>query len=991
MAPLRSGSASRPPTALSAARSTDPSDPGEWLVALVETTPTREVGLAAIHLERARALLTQYTDTATHVKTLNFLATNPASTLVVPPNAIPPLRPPAGAGDRSTASTEATMLVRAAQEEHPRLLVVPVARKFWDEQNGNRYENLTRLSARDHERSNLITTVRAKYQALSAASALFKHLESHGTAFPPKSLAIRFAPFEGTCLIDSDSAKNLELVQNVLNPKSKQHLLGMLDHCFTASGTRLLRSNLLAPSTDPDLIMGRYDVVEELVNSEERLRSLRKALERLKHLDVEKFTSRIIASTSSTKSPSASRPPTSGRVRALLPKSPPDPSAQINQKLTHLLNLHAFLRAVPSLRAALDYVDSSLLRQRLLVLEDPRLNKIRLTVEESVNDDLWAVKEGVGKKRGRGGGGDEDGEGFGKLTKASRLFAIKSERKRLLDVARETYRENLSDVVELQDQLRLSPGLDITLVNAAKGDFLLSCSKEDWEERGREVQRHFTNINTSGKRVQFASIELQKLNARILESILEIHLMSDEILEEIFEDIRGDVACLYRCSEAIALLDMLASFAEISSKKSYIRPELTDTLAIKAGRHPLHEHFRLRDGAFVPNDTYANEATSFQIISGSNMSGKSTLLRQIALLHVMAQVGCFVPATYASFRPVSSLLARLSNDDNIEASLSTFASEMSTMSMILGALEDAQDHDKASLVIVDELGRGTSPEEGIGIAHAIAEEIIRSKATCFFTTHFKELSTTLAPYPNVVSLHLETEVDRSRPDYSLTFHHRLLDGTTPLSHYGLELAKIAKLPDPVIDRAHVVAATLDTLAHEGQVRSSFHRATKRKKELLSLKATLTELADSNQIDPSTLLAILRDLQAQTVAILDETHPDEPLTVQSQVESDPAAAVETGGEGERAETIDTASTAGRSEDQGWFGPEIDASFFELDEDDAAGERDEPEAKGAVEGAGEQDDVDMLPDEEPIEGFPPIYHVTALEGDEADLDEAMLEFE
>lgn len=156
------------------------------------------------------------------------------------------------------------------------------------------------------------------------------------------------------------------------------------------------------------------------------------------------------------------------------------------------------------------------------------------------------------------------------------------------------------------------------------------------------------------------------------------------------------------------------------------------------------------------SDTYASDAASFQLINGPNMSGKSTLLRQIALLHVMAQIGCFVPAAYASFRPISALLTRLSNDDNLESSLSTFASEMATMSMILAALQAHEG--RRCLVIVDELGRGTSPEEGVGIAFAIAEEIIRSKvrspsrlralvrsfahpascqAFCFFATHFK--------------------------------------------------------------------------------------------------------------------------------------------------------------------------------------------------------------------------------------------------------------
>ncbi|GAA5943208.1 hypothetical protein JCM1841_002073 [Sporobolomyces salmonicolor] len=863
--PTRARSASRPSTGLAQTVSeSGNTHMGDWIVALLQARGTgtaREVGVAALEKDLGQAIVTQYSDSATFVKSIHLLKSKPPSVVLVPSSAMPSARAAmagvegAPAGEGVTAS-EATMLVRTIQEACPEVPVIGIMRKYWNEQ----------LTVHDDERISTLTSVKPKYYALSAACALFKYLETQSLTFSPRSLLIRYAPLEGTCLVDADSAKNLELVGNLLNRNSKQHLLGMLNKCMTPMGTRLLRANILAPLTQPTIIDTRLDVVEELVNSEERFHALRKGLEPLKKLDLDKITSRIISSSSSTKLSASSSHPSFSRPSRLPKSTTVDPSASILGKLTSLLLLRTFLLALPVLRMALESAESTILRQVTRILEDESLEVVRRVVEENVNRDLWAGQDAALQgRKGRGGG---TGGESAVISRHARLFAIKAEKKLLLDVARETYRENLNDAHELCDSLREKHGLDLSLKSTASGTFLFQCAREDWEEKGAGMWRYFVSVNKKGKRVEFTSLDLKKRNARIAESMQEILLMSDEILDEIFDDVRGSIGCLYRSSDAIALLDMLASLAEISSKNEYIRPEWTDTLAIKAGRHPLHEQFRMSDGSFVPNDTYASDAASFQLISGSNMSGKSTLLRQIALLHVMGQIGCFVPALYASFRPISALLTRLSNDDNLEASLSTFAAEMSTMNMILAAL--AVNEERPALVIVDELGRGTSPEEGVGIAHAIAEEIIRSKAFCFFATHFKELSTTLSCYSNVVSLHLETEIDRSKPDFSLTFHHRVVDGQTPLTHYGLELAKIAKLPTPVLDKAHLISATLESLQEDNRARSSSTKLARRRRELLRLKTTLKELAQSKHTEGSALLATLKELQDETTAMLSET-------------------------------------------------------------------------------------------------------------------------
>ncbi|BGP16624.1 MutS protein msh4 [Rhodosporidiobolus nylandii] len=867
-----SAAPSRPTTAVTTATSVN--DEGSWLLALLPSRGTaRDVGVVAMERELGHVVVTQYTDSSTFVKTVHLCKSKPPSVILVPQTALEKART-GGRGlaalaeedeeQEGATSGEAGLLVKSLRETFPGTPLMGVARK------PVRFEFLTQLIITSDDRVAVLSACKSKYYALSAACALFKYLErEHGVVFPPKSLLIRYAPLEGTCLIDTESARNLELVANLLNKNSKQHLLGILHKCFTPMGTRLLRTNILSPLTDPIVIDTRLDTVEELVNSEERFRAVRKALEPLKSLDLDKIVSRVLSSTSSTKGFSTSTGARGFSRGSLFPSSSSsDPSARISQKLSHLLSLRLFLSTIPALRSAVERADSKLLRQIESILADDRLDEIKEEVGRNVNKDIWGSADGGEGKKGRAAGAS--------FSRQAKLFAIKAERKRLLDVARETYRENLSDQQELLEQLQQKHGLEtLQLVQTASSGFVLQCGADEWAERaeaeGKGWDRGFINVNKKGKKVEMSTLDLKKRNARLLESEQEILLMSDEILDEMFGEIRGNIAALYRCAEALAMLDMLAAFADVAGKNEYVRPEWTDTLAIKAGRHPLHEQFRMADGSFVPNDIYASDAASFQLVFGPNMSGKSTLLRQTALLHVMAQIGCYVPASYASFRPIHCLLTRLSNDDNLESSLSTFASEISTMSMVLTAL--AAHAERPCLVLVDELGRGTSPEEGVGIAHAVAEEIVKSKAFCFFATHFKELSTTLDRYPNVVSLQLETEVDPSQPDYSMTFHHRLVDGTTAVQHYGLELAKIAKLPAPVLDKAQLVSLTLESLAQDGRERSAANKVARRRKELLKLKTVLRDLltaSSSRLTDPAILRETLREIQDETVQMLAET-------------------------------------------------------------------------------------------------------------------------
>lgn len=251
-------------------------------------------------------------------------------------------------------------------------------------------------------------------------------------------------------------------------------------------------------------------------------------------------------------------------------------------------------------------------------------------------------------------------------------------------------------------------------------------------------------------------------------------------------------------SEALSLLDMVVSFAIVSIANDYVRPAFGDSLDIRSARHPILDCvdvpasgssaiFMRRRRAFVPNDIYLGAGERVCLITGPNMSGKSTFLRQIALITVLAGIGCFVPATRATLPIPDAILSLLTHEDDATQNLSTFATEMRTSAFILSV---GSPH---SLVILDEMGRGTSPDEGSAVATAIVEELLNDKgSTVFFATHFGELVDGFDGKDGVVCQHLHVSTVQQRQDVSLVFHHKLHLGPGLDTHYSLQVAKMMR-------------------------------------------------------------------------------------------------------------------------------------------------------------------------------------------------------
>ena len=396
----------------------------------------------------------------------------------------------------------------------------------------------------------------------------------------------------------------------------------------------------------------------------------------------------------------------------------------------------------------------------------------------------------------------------------------------------------------------------------------------------RNLPDVFINVFKKRNMIECQTLDLLKWNQKIVDSHHEVLQMSDRSIQELIDNLRAEIAPLFKISDAIALLDVTASFAHLVTTQDYCRPELTHTLALKGGRHPIRE--KIYTEKFVPNDAYATRQSRFQIITGCNMSGKSTYIRSIALMAVMAQIGCFVPAFYASFPIFHQLFARISMDDSIEANVSTFAAEMRETAFILRNIDDR------SIVIVDELGRGTSTRDGLSIAIAVAEALVESGAFVWFATHFRDLAKILAERSGVVNLHLS--VDMSEAD-RMKMLYKVAKGAVQEEHYGLALAKVVGLPPNVLRIAEQVSRKLTSNMEKRRKNSKTIALVRRRKLILSLREQLIQAHEGN-MNGKVLATWMKKLQ------------DEFVNRMAAIDADAASAVD-----ESGEESDTADDAG----------------------------------------------------------------------------------
>uniref|UniRef100_A0A2R9BDR9 MutS homolog 4 n=1 Tax=Pan paniscus TaxID=9597 RepID=A0A2R9BDR9_PANPA len=678
-----------------------------------------------------------------------------------------------------------------------------IQRKYFNETKGLEYIEQLCIA----EFSTVLMEVQSKYYCLAAVAALLKYVEFiQNSVYAPKSLKICFQGSEQTAMIDSSSAQNLELLINNQDCRNNHTLFGVLNYTKTPGGSRRLRSNILEPLVDIETINMRLDCVQELLQDEELFFGLQSVISRF--LDTEQLLSVLVQ----------------------IPKQ--DTVNAAESKITNLIYLKHTLELVDPLKIAMKNCNTPLLRAYYGSLEDKRFGIILEKIKTVINDDARYMKGCLNMR-------------------TQKCYAVRSNINEFLDIARRTYTEIVDDIAGMISQLGEKYSLPLrTSFSSARG-FFIQMTTDCIALPTDQLPSEFIKVSKVKNSYSFTSADLIKMNERCQESLREIYHMTYMIVCKLLSEIYEHIHCLYKLSDTVSMLDMLLSFAHACTLSDYVRPEFTDTLAIKQGWHPILEKISAEKP--IANNTYITEGSNFLIITGPNMSGKSTYLKQIALCQIMAQIGSYVPAEYSSFRIAKQIFTRISTDDDIETNSSTFMKEMKEIAYILHNANDK------SLILIDELGRGTNTEEGIGICYAVCEYLLSLKAFTLFATHFLELCHIDALYPNVENMHFEVQhvKNTSRNKEAILYTYKLSKGLTEEKNYGLKAAEVSSLPPSIVLDAKEITTQITRQILQNQ------RSTpemERQRAVYHLATRLVQTARNSQLDPDSLRIYLSNLK-----------------------------------------------------------------------------------------------------------------------------------
>ena len=583
--------------------------------------------------------------------------------------------------------------------------------------------------------------------------------------------------------------RNLELCETMRTKEKRGSLLWVLDKTVTAMGRRKLRAWTERPLTSHTRILSRLDAVDELVKNPTLLSDIREALKGV--YDLERLMSRVMYRSASPRDIYALGQ-TFSRIPALK-----QTLADLRSRMLVELNNSVF-----------ELTDVSQLIENAIVDEPPQTLKDGGVIKAGFNEE-------IDRLRGITGGGK--------------------------DILRQIEQRER----EATDIRTLKVGY-----NRVFG-YYIEVSKSFIDQ----VPEHYIRKQTLTGGERYITEELKKVEGEILGANDRILGLEQAVFNEVRDFIATKLTKIQETAGAVAELDALCSFAQVSLEYGYVKPEITldPVIDIRDGRHPVIEKI-LQDHTFTPNDVLLDDKENkLLIITGPNMSGKSTYMRQIAIIVLMAQMGCFVPAKYAKIGVVDQIFTRVGASDDLTAGQSTFMVEMNEVAEIL------KNATKNSLVILDEIGRGTSTFDGISIAKSTAEHICK-KIGCktLFATHYHELITMENEMDGVQNF----SVAVSRRGDDIRFLHKIIKGGTDDS-YGIEVAKLAGLPNSVIKRAK---EELKELEVSGKVRLAQAIENSRDHQL-SFAAVNEQNAiarlralDINTVSPMDALMLIKDIK-----------------------------------------------------------------------------------------------------------------------------------
>ncbi len=540
---------------------------------------------------------------------------------------------------------------------------------------------------------------------------------------------------ESKMLLDAATLKNLEISRNMRSNETEGSLLWVMDETLTSMGGRLLRNWLLNPLLDAGEIMKRQDAVTSLISDPDRFPKIQSGLKGI--YDMERLASRIGCGTANARD---------------------------------LLSLKNSLETLPELKGLLEGYDDKTIRA--LSKRIDILSEVTALIEKAIAEDPpLAVKEGGLIRKG---------------------FNTQ------IDELREISSSGKDFIASLQAREREKSGISSLKVGYNKVfGYYIEVTKANLPQVPEEYIRKQTLVNAE----RFITPELKEYEAKVLGAEERLKNLEHEIFIKVRNDIAAETEKLQRTASAIAKLDVLYSFANIAKKYNYERPVVDDgdLIQVSESRHPVIERLSSGD-KFIPNDSLIDTGlNNISIITGPNMAGKSTYMRQIALIVLMAQTGSFVPAKEARVGIVDRIFTRIGASDIITKGQSTFMVEMTETANILNNATPK------SLILLDEVGRGTSTFDGISIAWAVVEYIAKElKARTLFATHYHELTELSLILDGIKNLNVAVKEWGDE----IIFLRRIEEGAADKS-YGIQVARLAGLPDETIERAKEILSNLE--------------------------------------------------------------------------------------------------------------------------------------------------------------------------------------
>lgn len=538
-------------------------------------------------------------------------------------------------------------------------------------------------------------------------------------------------------ILDFHTRRNLELVETMRSKQKKGSLLWLLDKTNTAMGGRLLKKWIQQPLTNPKKINKRLDAIEELTQNFFLMDELKGHLNLV--YDLERLASKVCY----------------GSVNA-----------------RDLISLKESVKVLPDIKELLSKCTSDLLREIYEDL-DPLEDIYSLIFESIIDNPPITIKEGN---------------------------IIKDNFNAQLDHYRKALTEGKSWIASLELQEKDSTGIKNLKVGFNKVfGYYIEVTKSHLDK----VPEHYIRKQTLVNAERYITPELKEVEDDILGAEEKSIKLEYDIFTQVRESIAKQVERIQNSANRIALLDSLWSLAKIALDNGYTKPTINNEgiIHIVDGRHPVVEKTLLHE-QFVPNDAYLDmDENRIMIITGPNMAGKSTYMRQVALIVLMAQIGSFVPAEEATIGVVDRIFTRVGASDDLAAGQSTFMVEMSEVANILNNATPN------SLLILDEIGRGTSTFDGLSIAWAVVEYICETKkigAKTLFATHYHELTELEGQYEGVKNY--KVAVKEYGDD--IIFLRKIIKGSADRS-FGIQVAKLAGLPIPVVERAKVILEQLE--------------------------------------------------------------------------------------------------------------------------------------------------------------------------------------